>query len=250
MLKQLPEEKKDLIKQLFLKKQPNNSALWCYFEGKMPGKTFVDDMDIPSKAICRLDMSWTYISDDADLFWIEETLQEIIKTDWLQVIWVPSRRPMYPLRELGKIIPRIEYTERKSPLKKPCNIELSPFTEELFDRLSPDLQKWHIGNYGSKEAFLKKTFGFYALENDEICSECEAAFTANGYTELGIFTFEQFRKRGFGFAACLKTLEELDKKELKPIWACDVENPESAHLAESLGFVNPVEYDFIYFPHL
>ncbi|MCI7567732.1 MAG: hypothetical protein MST05_13645 [Treponema sp.] len=79
MLAQIPEEKRDLIKPLFQKKQPNNSALWCYFDGKMTGKTFVDDITSPTKAICRLDMSWTYVSDDADLPWIEEVLGEVIK---------------------------------------------------------------------------------------------------------------------------------------------------------------------------
>ena len=57
MFTQLTEEKKDLIKPLFQKKQPNNSALWCYFDGKMPGKSFVDNIAAPTKAICRLDMS-------------------------------------------------------------------------------------------------------------------------------------------------------------------------------------------------
>ena len=79
MFTQLPEEKRDLIKPLFLKRQPNNSALWCYFDGKMAGKTFVDDIDSPTKAICRLDMSWANISDDADSSWIEEVLGEVIK---------------------------------------------------------------------------------------------------------------------------------------------------------------------------
>ena len=135
MLAQLPEEKRDLIKPLFQKKQPNNSALWSYFDGKMTGKTFVDDMNAPTKAICRLDMSWTYISDDADLPWIEEALSEIIKKDWLQVIWVPERRGSYPLKEFGKIIPRFEFIERKEALEKPCDVEITPFTSDLFDKL-------------------------------------------------------------------------------------------------------------------
>ena len=42
MLAQLPEEKRDLIKYLFHKKQPNNSVLWYYLEGKVTGKTFVE----------------------------------------------------------------------------------------------------------------------------------------------------------------------------------------------------------------
>lgn len=92
MLFQLPEEKKDLIFPLFKNRQPNRSAPGCYFNGTMPGKAFVDDLNAPAKAICRLDMSWTYISDGADFPWIEETLHELIKTDWLQVIWVPERK--------------------------------------------------------------------------------------------------------------------------------------------------------------
>ena len=45
MFTQLPEEKKDLIKPLYKKHQPNWSALSCYFEGKMPGATYVDDVN-------------------------------------------------------------------------------------------------------------------------------------------------------------------------------------------------------------
>ena len=55
MFTQLPEEKRDLIKPLFQKKQPNNSALWCYLDGKMTGKTFVDDITSPTKAIWACD---------------------------------------------------------------------------------------------------------------------------------------------------------------------------------------------------
>lgn len=76
MFTQLPEDKKDLIKPLYKKHQPNFSVLSCYFEGKMPGKAYVDDVNTPTKAICRLEMSWTYVTDDADLPWIEEVLGE------------------------------------------------------------------------------------------------------------------------------------------------------------------------------
>ena len=55
MLAQLTEEKRDLIKPLFQKKQPNNSAIWCYLDGKMTGKTFVDDITSPTKAIWACD---------------------------------------------------------------------------------------------------------------------------------------------------------------------------------------------------
>ena len=51
-----------------------------------------------------------------------------------------------------------------------------------------------------------------------------------------------------GLETFTKTLEELEKMGLKAIWACDEENAESVRLAKRLGFANPVEYEFLYFP--
>ena len=246
MLIQLPEEKKSLVFPLFKNRQPNVSALWSYFDGILPGKTFVDDFNAPKKAICQLDMSWVYISDDADFSWIEETLREVIKHAWIQVIWIPERGSKTPLAELGKVIPRHEYTQRKAIEEKPKDVEIKPFDAELYEKVP--WKEFHEKVYGSKENFLKITFGFYAIENGEICSECEAAFTARGHTELGIITDKVKRQKGFAFAACVKTLEEIDKRGLKAIWACDVENFASMKLAEKLGFINPVKYNFIFFP--
>ena len=161
----------------------------------MTGKAFVDDLNVPTKAICQLDMSWVYISDDADFEWIEEALREIIRTAWIQVVWAPERKGQYPLTELGKVIPRHEYIERKEPLQKPRDAQIVPFSSEWFDKLEPDFQEWHIQNYGSKELFLEQAFGFYAVENGKICSEFESAFTSNGFTEIGIYTFDPYRRK-------------------------------------------------------
>ncbi|MBP5452157.1 MAG: GNAT family N-acetyltransferase [Treponema sp.] len=246
MLIQLPEEKKALIFPLFKSRQPNTSALWCYFDGIMPGKTFVDDIDAPTKAICQLDMSWVYVSDDADLPWIEETLREIIKTAWIQVVWTPERGSKFPLADLGTVIPPHEYATRKPIGQKPREVEIKPYDSELYEKVP--WKGFHERVYGSKENFLKIAFGFYAIENAEICSESEMAFTARGYTEVGIITDDDKQRKGFAFAVCVKTLEEVEKRGLKPIWSCDVENIASMKLSEKLGFINPVKYNFIFFP--
>ena len=246
MFTQLPEEKKDLIKPLYKKHQPNWSALSCYFEGKMPGAAYVDDVNAPTKAICRLEMSWTYVTDDADLPWIEEVLGELVKTTWMQVIWVPERKGTCPLKDISKPFPRLEYIERKKEQKEPCKVDIFPFSSELFDKLPEDYKQWHIQNYGSKEEFLKKAFGFYAVENGKVCSESEGAFISGGYAEMGIYTFEEYRNRGFAYALCLRTIQELEKMGIKPIWACDKANVESDRLAQRLGYVNPLEYEFVY----
>ena len=246
MFTQLPEDKKDLIKPIYKKHQPNFSALSCYFEGKMPGKVYVDDVKAPTKAICRLEMSWTYVSDDADLPWIEEVLGELVKTTWMQVVWVPERKGIYPLKNISKPFSRLEYIERKEAQKEPCKVDIFPFTSELYDKLPEDYKEWHIQNYGSKEEFLKKAWGFYAVDNGKVCAESEGAFMSGGYAEMGIYTFEEYRNRGFAYALCLRTIQELENKGIKAIWACDKANVESDRLAQRLGYVNPVEYEFIY----
>lgn len=247
MLIQLPEERKNEITCLFKKRQPNASALWSYFNGTMTGKTYVDDLNAPTKAICQLDMSWTYISDDADFAWIEEILAEIIKITWIQVIWTPERRGQYPLKDAATIIPRNEYTERGPALAEPRDVEIAPFCKELLEKLP--WADWHISVYGTAENFLNKTFGFYAVDNGVPVSEAEAAFSANGWCEIGIITVKEKRRMGYAFASCLRLLEEIENRGMKAIWACDKENSESDALAKKLGFINPVEYDFIYFPH-
>ena len=250
MFTQLPEGKKDLIKALYKKHQPNCSALSCYFEGKMPGKAYVDDVNAPTKAICRLEMSWTYVSDDADLPWIEEVLGELVKTTWMQVVWVPERKGQYPLKDISKPFPRLEYIERKKEQKEPCKVDIYqlPYTKEFYATVPDGYKEWHVQNYGSIEEFFNKAWGFYAVDNGKVCAESEGAFMSGGYAEMGIYTFEEYRNRGFAYALCLRTIQELEKMGVKAIWACDKKNLESDRLAQRLGYVNPVEYEFIYFP--
>lgn len=255
MLLQLSEEKKDLAKALFKKRQPNWSALWCCLNGTMPGKIYVDNLEAPAKAICVADWSWTWCSDDADFHWIEDTLEEITRTAWLQVIWNPAERPQRPSKGLENINPRLEYVgiedealaaaREKTGTSVDCT-EFKPFSSELFDKC--EWKDFHLWIYGSSENFIKKAFGVYAVQGEEICCEGEAAFAAQGYTEIGIITAKNKRRQGYGFATCVRLLEEIKKRGLIPIWACDVANPESSKLAEKLGFKNPLAYDFLYYP--
>lgn len=247
MLLQLPEEKRDIIRPLFSKRQPNCSALCCYFNGTMPGKTYVDNLAAPTKAIIVLDMSWTYVSDNADFPWIEQTLEELCKITWMQVIWSFTERPQRPSKGVEVVIPRFEYTHRNPAVEKTVPVSVLPSTDELFEQCK--WKDWNIQTYVSKENFMNKTICYYAVEEDHVCSEFEAAFIADGYTEIGIITAEGKRRQGFAYAACLRGLEEIENRGLKPIWACDKDNTGSVKLAEKLGFHSPFEYEFLYYPH-
>ncbi len=86
------------------------------------------------------------------------------------------------------------------------------------------------------------------MDNGKVCGGSEAAFISNGYAEMSIYTFEEYRNHGFAYATCLKTILELEKMGIKSIWTCDKDNVESDRLAQRLGYVNPLEYECVYLP--
>lgn len=245
MIYKLPEEKVELVKPLFKKMQPNFSSLGQYFMGDRPGQTFVDNLVKPTRAISVISWDWTYISDAADFEWIENALLEISKTTFMQVIWNLAERPQRPSCIKG-ITPRYEFTERNKISAHPVDVEIKPIDKQNIEKCEwKGMMEW---KYGNINLFFEKGIGFVAVQGDKICSE---AYSCNGdgtYAEMGVITAMDKKRQGFGFAACLKVLEELEKRGLKPTWSCDRDNEGSKNLAKKLGFINPTPYEFLWIP--
>lgn len=249
MLLQLPEENKHLVKGLFKKLQPNNSALWSYLYGYIPGITYVDNVSAPSMAVCVTGFfNWTFVCDNADISWVEETIQEICKTEYLQVVWNPTVVLQKPVKGLEAAIPRFDFTERHEVKRKEIQADIRLIDSGLFEKCEwKDIQ---LLAYTTKENFLSKAFGFCVVEGEEVSCECYATFAADTYTELGVITAESKRRKGYASAACLRVIDEARKRGLTPTWSCDQDNSESVNLAQKLGFHSPLEYEFLYFPQM
>lgn len=247
MIIQLPENKKDFVKDLFSAKQPNNSALWSYLNGNVLGKTFVDNDSAPTKAICMIEWTWAWVSDDADLEWTENAINEICKSTWLNVIWNPAKTEK-PTKNLEVAVPRLEFVGIANKISAPeiPSVEFKFFDEDSFDKAIWKDQR--IAAYGTKENFLKNAFGIYALQDGQICSESCASFTASGRAEMGAVTAENKRRQGLALATCSRVIDEALKKGLIPTWSCDAQNENSALLAKKLGFNEPKPYEILYFP--
>ena len=245
MIYKLPKEKIKLVKPLFKKMQPNHSSRGQYFLGERPGQTFVDDIQNPTRAISVISWDWTYISDDADFEWIDNSLKELSKTVFMQVIWDPTERPKHPSCIKG-IIPRYDFTERNKISAQVVDVEIKPIDKQIIEKCEwKGMMEWQ---YGSIDLFLQKGFGFVAIQGDIICSE---AYSCNGdgtYAEMGVITAMDKERQGFGFATCIRVLAELEKRGLKPTWSCDCDNDGSKNLAKKLGFVNPKQYEFLWIP--
>lgn len=249
MLLQLPEESKDLIKGLFKKRQPNNPVLWAYLYSDIPGITYVDNVSAPSMVVCVTGFfNWTFVSDNADISRVEEMIQEICKTEYLQVVWNPLAVPQKPVKGLEAAIPRFEFIERHEVPRRETQADIRLIDSGLFEKCEwKDIQ---LLAYTTKENFLEKAFGFCVVEGEEVCCECYASFAADTFTELGVITAESKRRKGYASAACLRVIDETRKRGLTPTWSCDQDNLESVQLAQKLGFHSPLAYEFLYFPQM
>lgn len=249
MIYQLPEDKFDLIKPLFIKRQPNNSALRCSLNKSIPAKAYVDNIDSPTKAVIHFNWTWGWVSDDADIAWAQEAISEICKHTWLNIIWNPADRPEKPLAGIEAEVPRLEFKGVKEGWSLPqstVNAEFKFFDSELFDKAM--WKEDRLVAFGTKENFLSKAFGICAIQDGQICSECCASFQADGFSEIGAVTADNKRRQGFALATCSRVIDEILKRGMTPTWSCDVRNTESAMLARKLGFNEPADYEILYFP--
>jgi len=248
MLLKLSQEKLDLVKKLFIKWQPNNSALWCYLNGDINGETYVDNMESPTKAICVIFWGWGFVSDNADIPWIENQIQEICRTNFIQIIWNPKERPEKPEKGLECVVARYNFIEYNNGVQKNHNNDIKPLDKGLFEKCQwKEMQLWL---YQTPQQFLDKTMGFCAVQENQIVCEAYATFIANNFTELGVITNEKNYRQGLGFSTCSRLLEEVISKGLKPTWSCDQDNPASINLARKLGFQNPIEYEILVYPKI
>lgn len=121
----------------------------------------------------------------------------------------------------------------------PAPFSLRSMTTEdaaRFGALDPQAAR----NFGSPEALVRSGFGFVAASNEILAAGAATFAIGGGRVEIEIDTDERFRRRGLATALGAKMILECLDRGLEPCW--DATNPESAALAEKLGFRRTVAY--------
>jgi RimJ/RimL family protein N-acetyltransferase len=96
------------------------------------------------------------------------------------------------------------------------------------------------------ERYYENGFGFATITDDRIACWCTSEYVSQDTCGIGIETAEEFRRRGYAYAAAGRFLNECRSRKITPHWECDTENVPSIRLAEKLG-LKPVEtFDAIY----
>lgn len=116
---------------------------------------------------------------------------------------------------------------------------VSPFPIGALDRSMFDAARGSViprSFWDDAEQFLRGGLGFAVLLDGEPASVAFSSFVIDRELELGIETAEQHRGRGLALWVCAALIDECLARDLRPVWACRLENTASYRLAERLGF--------------
>ena len=236
---------------LFDPKTPNNPILFATLRGHTPGRAWVDDSDIPSQCMVRVNGLLVFLSNGVDQAFLEKGF-DVIK-QFSHVVFV-SRRGESTLQipKADRILQRLEFTEYdvESQLITdlingglPNDFEILDIDKELIKKID---SREDIESYcGSLENFLEHGLGICLMQNGEIVSEAYAPYVTVKNVELATFTKETHRGHGYATKTCAHFIQTCRARGLEPYWSCDADNLASVSLARKLGFRNEREYEIL-----
>ena len=108
----------------------------------------------------------------------------------------------------------------------------------------PHILQVHIPPFfGTVDNFMEKGIGFCVKHVDEPISMASSCLPYTDKLEVQIATVDspEYRRKGFGTAACIALLEYCLKNKIEPHW--DAFNERSASMAEKLGYTDPEPND-------
>jgi GNAT superfamily N-acetyltransferase len=91
--------------------------------------------------------------------------------------------------------------------------------------------------------FLEKSFGYCLLHHNDVAGWCLSEYNTGDCCEVGIATFEPYRRQGLATATGSALLNQAASQGITQVgWHCYASNVASAATARSLGFRRRVEY--------
>ncbi|HJT91366.1 MAG TPA: GNAT family N-acetyltransferase, partial [Mycobacterium sp.] len=104
-----------------------------------------------------------------------------------------------------------------------------------------DVAKDFVSNFRSVESYLKHGLGYGVWSGERCVAGCLSFTLANGKLEVEIDTDPAHRRKGLARAVAATLILHCLDAGIEPCW--DAHNPESAALAQQLGFTDPTPYE-------
>jgi GNAT superfamily N-acetyltransferase len=120
---------------------------------------------------------------------------------------------------------------------------LRPMERELIEQSAQ--RDRTVQGFGSVDRFLIKGLGSTLMRGEEVLCEASAGPEVMGLREMGVFTYEPHRGRGYATATCAHLVRKIESAGLQTYWNCAKQNLASAAVARKLGYRLESEYKLL-----
>jgi RimJ/RimL family protein N-acetyltransferase len=232
------------VKALFDITDPTGLRLAGILDGILPGRVFVDRASDPSWGVAH-DGNYgsIYLGGKLD----SVILDRIIKTfredsGVLLGMWPDDPRWTLTPQKTdydGEVLDFYDRSDRiangdENLEKLPEGCEIRYMGSNLIERSRNREQ--HIVGFGSLEETLDNRFGFCLMRENEILCEALVGPVIRGTREMGVETYEGYRRQGYAAITCAHLVRACEAAGWRTWWNCNKENQASATLARKLGY--------------
>lgn len=153
---------------------------------------------------------------------------------------------IFPSRNLHQFEQIVFKITQKPPVQqdkgiKTINLKMKEGDNQ--DLKNVEFVKENINQFwSSNDEFVKKGYGFAAMEGSEILGVCYSSFIAQDTHAIGIETLPKHRNRGVATHLAYLLVENLLENGFTPYWDCSLDNVASYKLALRLGFQQVYQY--------
>lgn len=232
-------------------------------DGNLRGIVYVDDIKEPKTGMITT-TEGTFLAGNpnnrefnAELSsYLENIIQTgrhpiVPKTDdlWFYIDsdeWIQSFKEIFKSRDPFKV-GRIQYiykgitSDWKKLIKEGYNIHHADRSLNVNSLIFPDDLWERFGD--SLEELLERGFGAVLIRGDEVISWSSADCFSGERCEIGIFTTEKERRKGFGSLTSMAALEFCFERGFREVgWHCEAHNWASIATANKIGFRKMFDY--------
>jgi RimJ/RimL family protein N-acetyltransferase len=267
MIYELKQQDYEKVRPLY-QNMDYHLTIRAVIEGTSPGRIFVDNVREPKTAfICSVEGYFlTGNSENADF---NRALGELIRNisetgdtvregenainlDVYPQTWETKLSLLFtgrtPLIEQRR---KYQSTQLRVNWKKqiPDGYSIHRLDRQLLERLAGNVPEhlfgWMKANWGGRENFLGRGFGYCLLHGERMVSWCIADCVSGDQCEVGIRTIPDYRRRGLARLTVAAAIDYCLSYKFKSVgWHCNEDNIGSWKTAEKVGFTKARDYVF------
>ena len=224
------------------------------FEGRQPGRVFVDDPTRPTVALLCRTYEYYLAGDSggpggralrqflrdapaepgvfADLYGyvgLAPAWEAALLVDHGTALEVIERRAFDYDTAVGRqALARLQFP--------PPGVRIVPIDRALAERIDDELQEGIARFWSGYDRFVAGGFGSCALVGDELGGVAVAIAVSAREANIGVVTAPVHRRRGLATLACAAFVRDCLDRGLTPTWDCDAANVASLATARRVGF--------------